>query len=87
MARLVSRKPEHRTLSPVLAAERPAGLDLDGLRCGDGLTGAALVLTATARAAGVTATGSSFGMNAWPINTVMSAEGLPLQPWRSNVTA
>ena len=28
-----------------------------------------------------------FGWNLFPINTVMSAEGLPLMPWYENVTA
>lgn len=46
-----------------------------------------LVLTATARAAGVTAVGTAFGMNAWPVNTILSREGLPLQPWRESVAA
>ena len=35
----------------------------------------------TAPAAGLTAASTSFGMNGWPINTVMSAEGFPLRPW------
>ena len=30
---------------------------------------------------GVHAVATSFGWSSWPINTVMSAEGLPLQPW------
>jgi hypothetical protein len=47
----------------------------------------ALVLTAAAPAAGVTAVGTSFGMNAWPINTIVSSEGLPLQPWNAPVSA
>jgi len=51
-----------------------------------GADGKSLVLTATAAKAGITATGSSFGMNGWPINTIMSAEGLPLQPWSENIT-
>ena len=38
--------------------------------------GKSLTLSAAAPA-GVTAIGSSFGWNAWPINTVMTAEGLP----------
>ena len=40
-----------------------------------------MVLTGTAPAAGRTAASTSFGMNGWPINTVMSAEGFPLRPW------
>jgi len=43
-------------------------------------TGSSLVLTASVPA-GVTASASTFGYNSWPINTVMTAEGLPLQPW------
>jgi hypothetical protein len=34
---------------------------------------------------GVRAASSAFGWNAWPINTIMSAEGLPLQPWKEPV--
>ena len=43
-------------------------------------SGSTLVLSA-AVPAGTTAAATSFGWNSWPINTVMSAEGLPLQPW------
>jgi sialate O-acetylesterase len=46
-----------------------------------------LVLSAVAKKTGVTPTASSFGMNAWPINTIMSAEGFPLQPWSFPTTA
>lgn len=46
-----------------------------------GADGKSVVLTATAPAAGLTAASTSFGMNGWPINTVMSAEGFPLRPW------
>ena len=38
-------------------------------------------------AAGVTAVSTAFGWNGWPINTIMTAEGLPLQPWTENVTS
>ena len=48
---------------------------------GDGKT---VVLSATAAAPGATAVATAFGYNAWPINTVVSAEGFPLRPW--NVT-
>jgi hypothetical protein len=34
---------------------------------------------------GVTVSGTTFGFSTWPINTVATAEGLPLMPW--NVTA
>ena len=49
-----------------------------------GADGRSVVLRATATAGteGVTAVASSFGWNAWPINTIMTAEGLPLQPWK-----
>ena len=43
--------------------------------------GKQLVLTATVNQSGTTAIATSFGWNSWPINTIMSAEGLPLQPW------
>ena len=43
-----------------------------------------IVLTALAKS-GVIAAASSFGWNAWPINTIVSAEGLPLQPWSQTV--
>ena len=46
-----------------------------------GADGKSVVLTGTAPAAGLTAASTSFGMNGWPINTVMSAEGFPLRPW------
>ena len=49
--------------------------------------GTALVLTAASSAAGVTAVSTAFGWNGWPINTIMTAEGLPLQPWTENVTS
>ena len=42
--------------------------------------GKSLVLTA-AVPAGTTAAATSFGYAQWPINTIMTAEGLPLQPW------
>ena len=50
-----------------------------------GADGTSVVLTATAARAGVTAVATAFGYNAWPINTIVSAEGFPLRPW--NVTA
>ena len=61
-------------------------LTSDGLKLNATATiaadGKSLTLTAAASSpAGVTATGSSFGWNAWPINVITSAEGLPLQPW------
>jgi hypothetical protein len=51
-----------------------------------GVDGKSLVLTATSNTAvaGVGSTGkltTAFGWGAWPINTITSAEGLPLQPW------
>jgi len=46
-----------------------------------GTDGKSLLLSAVAKTAGITPIATSFGMNAWPINTIMSAEGLPLQPW------
>jgi hypothetical protein len=45
------------------------------------VAGASLVLTAPGAPAGTRPVATAFGMNAWPINVVMSAEGLPLQPW------
>jgi sialate O-acetylesterase len=42
--------------------------------------GRSLVLTA-AVAPGVAAAASSFGWNSWPINTIMTTDNLPLQPW------
>ena len=39
-----------------------------------------VVLTATGTSTGTVA-GTAFGWNAWPINSIASAEGLPLQPW------
>ena len=42
--------------------------------------GKSLVLTA-AVPAGTTAAATSFGWSQWPINTIMSAEGLPLTTW------
>jgi hypothetical protein len=46
-----------------------------------GADGKSVVLTAIAAAAGATVATTAFGWNAWPINTIQSAEGLPLQPW------
>jgi hypothetical protein len=43
--------------------------------------GKTLLLSANVAKAGTTAVGSTFGYNQWPINTIMTAEGLPLQPW------
>ena len=43
--------------------------------------GKTLVLTATVAKAGTTAVSSSFGWGNYPINTIMTAEGLPLLPW------
>ena len=43
--------------------------------------GKSLVLTAAGAPAGTTAAATSFGYSQWPINTIMTAEGLPLQPW------
>ena len=40
-----------------------------------------VVLTARADQSGVRAVATSFGWNSWPVNTIMTAEGLPLQPW------
>ena len=50
-----------------------------------GADGKSVVLTATAHRAGVTAAVTAFGWNAWPINSVKSAEGFPLQPWREAI--
>ena len=48
-----------------------------------GTDGRSLVLTAMVPAKeGVVAASTGFGWNAWPINTIMTAEGLPLQPWK-----
>ena len=48
-----------------------------------GADGKSVVLAAAA-APGATAVATAFGYNAWPINTIISAEGFPLRPW--NVT-
>ena len=50
-----------------------------------GADGKSVVLTATAPRAGMTAAATAFGWNAWPINSVKSAEGFPLQPWREAI--
>ena len=53
-----------------------------------GADGRSLVLAATVAASGTTALATSFGDGQWPINTVVSAEGIPIFPWpMTNVTA
>lgn len=65
-----------------------------------GADGRSLVLSATATSTSAARVGgadgtagkiaTAFGWGAWPINTIVSAEGLPLQPWTAeapNVTA
>lgn len=49
--------------------------------------GQTVVLTATVGSAGTTAASSSFGWGIYPINTIMSAEGIPLLPWNGLVTS
>jgi hypothetical protein len=46
-----------------------------------------VILVATNVPDGVTAVASSFGWAQWPINTIKSAEGFPLQPWNMSVGA
>jgi sialate O-acetylesterase len=46
-----------------------------------GSDGTTLVLKAFTNASNITPISSNFGWNAWPINMIMTAEGLPLQPW------
>ena len=43
------------------------------------------VLLAAALPAGVAVNATTFGYSTWPINTIATAEGLPLLPW--DVTA
>ena len=45
------------------------------------ISGAASLTLTAALPAGVAANGTTFGYSTWPINTVASAEGLPLLPW------
>jgi hypothetical protein len=53
-----------------------------------GADGKSVVLSATVDAAGTTAVATTFGNGQWPINTIKSAEGLPLLPWPlTNVSA
>jgi len=51
-----------------------------------GIGGKSVVLTATADRPG-TVVATAFGWNAWPINTIVSVEGLPLQPWTAKAVA
>ena len=46
-----------------------------------GSNGTRLVLKAFTNSSNITPISSAFGWNAWPINTITTAEGLPLQPW------
>ena len=48
--------------------------------------GKSVVLTATGDRPG-TVVATAFGWNAWPINTIVSVEGLPLQPWTAKAVA
>ena len=43
------------------------------------------VALAAALPPGVRVAGTTFGYSTWPINTVMSAEGLPLMPWNTTL--
>ena len=53
-----------------------------------GADGRSLVLAATVAAPGTTALATSFGDGQWPINTIVSAEGIPIFPWpMTNVSA
>ena len=49
--------------------------------------GKSLVLKASTNITTATPATTSFGWNAWPVNTVMTAEGLPLQPWNEEKVA
>jgi hypothetical protein len=49
-----------------------------------GADGKSVVLSATVAAAGTTAVSTAFGIAGWPINTIKSAEGLPLFPWSNS---
>jgi len=52
-----------------------------------GADGRSVVITASGAPAGTAAAATSFGYAQWPINTIMTAEGLPLQPWPSTPCA
>lgn len=49
------------------------------------VNGKQVMLTTYDPPAGTSPVASTFGMNAWPINTIVSAEGLPLQPWSASL--
>jgi len=50
------------------------------------VNGQSVVLTTYDPPAGTTPVATAFGMNAWPVNTIVSAEGLPLQPWSATMS-